>query len=314
LFVEQPENVLIGKDFHIKLTDFGTAKIEDPALVPAKLDEGPSSPDQAQAATKSFVGTAEYVSPELLNDQGAVKESDVWAIGCILFQLLCGRHPFKGANDYQTFQKVAKLDYAFPEGFPESAKDLLEQIFVLDPAKRITLADVKNHSFFTSAQFDWTDIWTQTPPTFAGNPLFPKQTPVKENKDNDAKSSPLANSPSKAGPEVNALETLSAPWKLFLKPEEYVLKVGHVIKRKGLSSKRRVLLLTTIPRLIYVDPEKMEIKGEIPWGVRTIPELKSNNMFYIHTPGRAYNLECEESDAKQWVEAINGQRSKMLKS
>jgi len=44
--------------------------------------------------------------------------------------LLAGRPPFKGPNEYQTFQKITKLDYKFPDGFPELARDLVEKLLV----------------------------------------------------------------------------------------------------------------------------------------------------------------------------------------
>ncbi|KAJ9138578.1 Pkinase-domain-containing protein [Coniochaeta hoffmannii] len=149
----KPENVLLDDQMHIKITDFGTAKLlpdpRDPrpqAEVNTPQDMGQDNGTSRRAA--SFVGTAEYVSPELLTDKSAGKPSDLWAFGCIIYQLLAGRPPFKGGSEYLTFQKIVNLDYTFPEGFPPAARDLVERCLVLDPARRLTVEHIKNHEFF----------------------------------------------------------------------------------------------------------------------------------------------------------------------
>ncbi|KAJ2083769.1 3-phosphoinositide dependent protein kinase-1 [Coemansia sp. RSA 988] len=154
----KPENILLGSDMHILVTDFGTAKM---------FRKG--EPDQR---AYSFVGTAEYVSPELLTDKAADRNSDLWAVGCIAYQLLTGRPPFKGSNEYQTFQKVLKLDYTLPSTMPPQARDLVERILVLDPEKRLGATQcggieaLKAHPFFHD--FEWQDLLSRTPPQMAG--------------------------------------------------------------------------------------------------------------------------------------------------
>lgn len=146
----KPENVLLDGHMHVKVTDFGTAKLLPDPREPTPA-EGASQPEPERAA--SFVGTAEYVSPELLTDKSAGKASDIWAYGCIIYQLLAGRPPFKGGSEYLTFQKIVNLEYDFPAGFPPAARDLVERCLVLDPTRRLTLEHIKNHEFFDGQKF-----------------------------------------------------------------------------------------------------------------------------------------------------------------
>ncbi|KAH6851295.1 kinase-like domain-containing protein [Chaetomium sp. MPI-CAGE-AT-0009] len=160
----KPENVLMDDQMHIKITDFGTAK-----LLPDPRDPRPpenpstmaSSPEDKRNA--SFVGTAEYVSPELLTDKAVGKPSDLWAFGCIIYQLLVGRPPFKAGTEYLTFQKIVSLEYEFPPGFPPAARDLVERCLVLDPARRLTVEHIKNHEFFDGQQFG-KELWRTKAP------------------------------------------------------------------------------------------------------------------------------------------------------
>lgn len=158
----KPENVLLDDKFRIQITDFGTAKL----LERTKNGETGEEEDYpVDVRAKSFVGTAEYVSPELLESKYCGKPGDIWAFGCILYQLIAGKPPFKATNEYLTFQKITKLQYAFSAGFPLVLRDLIKQVLVLQPSRRATISQIKKHHFFHGINFDDSDaIWNSPMP------------------------------------------------------------------------------------------------------------------------------------------------------
>ena len=106
----KPENILLNANMHILVTDFGSAKIlNESSECPAES----GSPDSSQGAglglghrRNSFVGTAQYVSPEILTNSGCSPALDLWALGCIIYQMVTGIPPFQGNSEYLIFQKV----------------------------------------------------------------------------------------------------------------------------------------------------------------------------------------------------------------
>jgi 3-phosphoinositide dependent protein kinase-1 len=63
----------------------------------------------------TFVGTAEYVSPEILVDKEVGHECDLWALGCIIYQMFTGVAPFKDKTEYLIFKKILALEIDYPE-------------------------------------------------------------------------------------------------------------------------------------------------------------------------------------------------------
>ena len=182
----KPENVLLDDMMHVKITDFGTAKILDTPKESPNGSNGSRIPgsggsleDSNSDRANSFVGTAEYVSPELLNHKGACKASDLWALGCIIYQLLAGRPPFKAGNEYLTFQKIINLEYTFPPGFPEVAMDLVERLLVADPSRRLSIGHIKNHQFFDGIIWG-PGLWKQKAPRLRSFVPFSQDT-IKPN-------------------------------------------------------------------------------------------------------------------------------------
>lgn len=179
----KPENILLNENMHILITDFGSAKMtrrkrrrrrtgdnrEEPvesddreSLTSDEDDEdelpGGSGPPKPKRS--SFVGTPEYVSPEIFSSRGSSRASDLWAIGCIIYQMISGIPPFQSKSQYMIFKKIEKLEYSFHEGFDENAKDLIKRLLVIEPKERIGATDkkyydsIESHAFFKGVDFD----------------------------------------------------------------------------------------------------------------------------------------------------------------
>lgn len=204
----KPENVLLDDQMHVKITDFGTAKLlRDPLAQSSRPTNNKGMPsmdpneEEEDSRATSFVGTAEYVSPELLTDKNACKASDLWAFGCIIYQLLSGRPPFKAANEYQTFQKIVGLDYEFPSGFPRPARDLVERLLVLDPSRRLSIEHIKNHEFFDGIKWG-RGLWRMKAPRL--KPYVPAAQEPNIIQLNGFSSAPQPIPTSRAGPAAMA--------------------------------------------------------------------------------------------------------------
>jgi 3-phosphoinositide dependent protein kinase-1 len=86
---------------------------------------------------KSFVGTALYISPEMLNDNLSLPAMDLWALGCIIYQMRVGQTPFSGSIDYEVFQKITDRQLIIPNELEPEAVDIIDKLLQLDPADRL---------------------------------------------------------------------------------------------------------------------------------------------------------------------------------
>ncbi|CAK5056669.1 unnamed protein product [Meloidogyne enterolobii] len=164
----KPENILLRKNGHILLSDFGCAKLIDESTnsnennninTNKDVEESQQSPEERRRSKEkrrcSFVGTAQYVSPEMLNGEPSTPACDWWSFGIILFELLSGQRPFNGETEFLLFQQILKLNFKFPSNFPsEEAKYLIEQILILNKNKRINGLKIKENEFFKEINWE----------------------------------------------------------------------------------------------------------------------------------------------------------------
>ena len=126
----KPENILLDEHDNIKIADFGFARwMKDNTAVTA-------------------CGSPHYTAPEIiigLPYDG--RASDIWSCGVVFYTLMCGRLPFDEPTVRKLLSRVKSGKFTMPE-LPDEIKDLIQRMLTVDPAKRITLAEIKQHPAF----------------------------------------------------------------------------------------------------------------------------------------------------------------------
>ena len=241
---------------------------------------------------KTFVGTAEYVSPEVLEDQPAGFGADLWAFGVILYQMFCGKTPFKGGNNYATFKNIEKLQISFPQNvaISENAKDLIKKILVKDPSKRLgagepntdlDLEHLKKHPFFKGIK--WKNIINQNVPNSKIFKCKSNKKIIKRNNHDMTKDEMIENE------NKNLI----------------VLKQGILLKKSfWFHYNERYIILDNTPKITYKDPEKDIVKGVIYLNNKSRVYATRHDIFNLDTTHRVFKFKCKQNDLISWIDAI----------
>ena len=153
----KPDNVLLDKDGHCKLADFGLSK------------EGISDNDY----TKSFCGSVGYLAPEIILNQGHGKSVDWYLLGVLFYEMIIGTIPNINIKkgQYYVNNRKENIDLKFPNFISKDAADLIKKLLVRNPDKRLgsgnrDALEIKEHPYFKDV--NWKKIYEKkiNPPNF----------------------------------------------------------------------------------------------------------------------------------------------------
>lgn len=275
----KPSNILLDENGHTKLCDFGLAR---------KLSDISKTPFSQLPQAKR--GTPCYMAPELFQDGGVHSfASDIWALGCVLFECYAGRPPFVGKELTQLIKSILSDPTPALPGSPSLPfVNLINSLLIKDPAERIQWPELCSHAFWRS-KFDPLPLPSQ--PAFInmielsskpylsernGEKPLQNKTPTKHGKDSKGTIKPDENSVL----EVKGRET---PIKGAFSSRKTQTKVSTKIvdeKQKDNSNTRGVnlLRLSRIAKTnLHRENEKENYRRPLPNGSENDAEVEINN-------------------------------------
>ncbi|KAE8450648.1 hypothetical protein EG329_005992 [Mollisiaceae sp. DMI_Dod_QoI] len=199
----------IGK---IKIADFGLSKVvwDNQTMTPC--------------------GTVGYTAPEIVKDERYSKSVDMWALGCVLYTLLCGFPPFYDESIQVLTEKVARGQYTFLspwwDDISKPAQDLVSHLLTVDPAKRYTIRQFLDHPWIKGTE----------EPTYAALDAPPLATPAIE-RQRQLGGNPKAFDPTLLeSPGAGKRMDFRSPGAINLRE---VFDVGYAVHRQEEEGKRR---------------------------------------------------------------------------
>ncbi|OLY80236.1 Serine/threonine-protein kinase nrc-2 [Smittium mucronatum] len=186
----KPENILLHETGHIMLTDFDLSKQSHPLGSPGILKSKglfanhmalDTKSCTAALRTNSFVGTEEYIAPEVIRGIGHTSAVDWWTLGILIYEMLFGITPFKGSNRNSTFKNILKTEVSFPhppkhQAISNKCKSLIRSLLAKQDTNRLGrkggASDIKSSSWFSD--LNWALLRNTTPP------IVPLNDPAKQ--------------------------------------------------------------------------------------------------------------------------------------
>ncbi|KAJ0067346.1 hypothetical protein NL108_016773 [Boleophthalmus pectinirostris] len=149
------DNILLDADGHCKLADFGMCK------------EGILN----GATTTTFCGTPDYIAPEILQELEYGPSVDWWALGVLMYEMMCGQPPFEAENEDELFECILHDDVLFPAWLSTEAVAVLRAFMTKSPQQRLGCVEsqgleeaIKDQPFFSEIDWSLLELRKITPP------------------------------------------------------------------------------------------------------------------------------------------------------
>ncbi|XP_032758535.1 aurora kinase A [Rattus rattus] len=135
----KPENLLLGSNGELKIADFGWSV------------HAPSS------RRTTLCGTLDYLPPEMIEGRMHDEKVDLWSLGVLCYEFLVGMPPFEAHTYQETYRRISRVEFTFPDFVTEGARDLISRLLKHNSSQRLTLAEVLEHP--------WIKANSSKPPT-----------------------------------------------------------------------------------------------------------------------------------------------------
>ncbi|XP_013373787.1 PREDICTED: aurora kinase A isoform X2 [Chinchilla lanigera] len=128
----KPENLLLGSAGELKIADFGWSV------------HAPSS------RRTTLCGTLDYLPPEMIEGRMHDEKVDLWSLGVLCYEFLVGNPPFEAHTHQETYKRISRVEYTFPDFVTEGARDFISRLLKHNPSQRPTLSEVLEHPWITT--------------------------------------------------------------------------------------------------------------------------------------------------------------------
>ncbi|NXP54527.1 STK36 kinase, partial [Heliornis fulica] len=153
----KPQNILLGKDGIVKLCDFGFARAMSIHTM----------------VLTSIKGTPLYMSPELVEERPYDHTTDLWSVGCILYELFVGTPPFYTSSIFQLIRLIVKDPVKWPAAISPVFKSFLQGLLMKDPRQRLSWPELLSHPFIAG----WVTVIDDIEEHGISNPFTTKLSP-----------------------------------------------------------------------------------------------------------------------------------------